>query len=109
MRNYGQKGEVLTLTAPYAVASGGGALVGALFVVATNAAANGARFEGATVGVFTLPKTGANTFAEGAKCYWDNSAKSVTSTATSNTLIGVATAAVASSDTTVPVRLGLVA
>ncbi len=34
MKNYVQKGETLTLAAPYAVSSGAGALVGAIFGVA---------------------------------------------------------------------------
>lgn len=104
MKNYVQDGDVVTLTAPYAVASGGGALVGSAFGVAANTVANGADGEFCLNGVFDLPKaTGAVT--QGAKIYWDNTAKVVTTTATSNTLIGVAIAAAASGDATVRVRL----
>ena len=40
--HYLQDGDVLNFTAPYAVASGGGFLVGSLFAVALSAAASGA-------------------------------------------------------------------
>jgi predicted RecA/RadA family phage recombinase len=104
MKNYIQEGEVVTLTAPYAVSSGGGALVGALFGVAVTDVANGAEGEFSIEGVYTLPKaTGALT--QGAKVYWDNSAKKVTATATDNTLIGCALKAAASGDATAVVRL----
>ena len=99
MRNFVQEGDALSLLAPYALAAGDGALVGSLFVVAKTAAANGAAFEGVPEGVFTLTKeTHASTQAwtPGLKLYWDNTNKRVTITATSNTLIGCAIAAVAS-------------
>jgi predicted RecA/RadA family phage recombinase len=104
MRNFVQKGENIDLVAPRALASGEGFLVGSLFAVAAAAAASGAPVVGVTVGVFDLPKaTGAVT--AGQKLYWDNTAFNVTTTATNNTLIGVATKAAASGDTTVRVRL----
>lgn len=111
MRNYVQPGDVLDLPAPYDVAAGGGALIGTIFGVAVNAVVNGALGQFKTTGVFDLPKTAANTPAPGAKLYWDNSAKSVTTTSSGNTLIGVqaATAASGGSDPTVRVRLGIVA
>lgn len=91
MKNYIKEGEYMTLTAPYAVSSGGGALVGSLFGVAVADVANGAEGEFATCGVFELAKpTTANTGgAQGAKAYWDNSAKRITAVSTSNTLVGV--------------------
>ncbi len=39
MKNYVQPGNAITLTAPYAVASGDGLLVGSIFGVAAGAAA----------------------------------------------------------------------
>lgn len=99
MRNFVQPGDQLSVAAPYAVATGGGLLVGSLFGVAKGPAANGATVVIMTEGVFDLPKaTGAVT--QGAKLYWDNTNKVVTTTATSNTLIGVATQAAASGDAT---------
>ena len=105
MNNYIQPGDVLTLTAPYDVASGGGALVGSIFGVATGAVASGARGEFKTSGVFELTKTSAQAWTEGAKIYWDNTAKACTTTATDNTLIGCATAPAANPSATGLVRL----
>lgn len=104
MKNSIQDGEVLALAAPYAVASGGGALIGAIFGVAVTTLANGETGNFQLEGVYTLPKaTGAATL--GAKAYWDNTNKNVTATSTSNTLIGVFVAAYASGDTSALVRL----
>lgn len=107
-KGFVQDGDVLTLTAPYAVQSGGGALVGAIFGVALAAVANGARGEFMVNGVHDIPKaTGA--VSEGAKIYWDNTNKVVTATASGNTLIGAAVQAQVSGDATARVRLGIVA
>ena len=104
MKNSIQDGEVLALAAPYAVASGGGALIGSIFGVAVTALANAEVGSFQLCGVYTLPKaTGAATL--GAKAYWDNTNKNVTATSTSNTLIGVFVAAYASGDTSALVRL----
>lgn len=105
MKNYVQPGDVLTLTAPYAVNSGDGLLVGSIFAVATATAANGAVVEAKTTGVFTLTAVTADTAALGAKAYWDNAAKKVTTTVGSNTYIGVFVVAKTGSDTTATVRL----
>lgn len=108
MKNFVQRGENLTLTAPRALTSGAGFLVGSIFGVASNAAASGAPVVGVTEGVFDLPKA-AGAITAGAKVYWDNTAFNVTTTATNNTLIGVATQAAASGDATTRVKLGIVA
>lgn len=111
MKNYVQRGENLTLAAPYAVASGAGALVGSIFGVASTTLANAESGEFATEGVFDLTKVGSQAWTVGAKVYWDDTAKNCTTTATSNTLIGVAVAAVGSGagETTGRVKLGIVA
>jgi predicted RecA/RadA family phage recombinase len=96
MKNYVQPGNTITLTAPYDVASGDGLLVGAIFGVATGAAANGEAIEAALVGVFDLKKVGSQAWAVGDKIYWDNTAKETTKTVASNTLVGVAIEAVGS-------------
>ena len=108
-KNFVQPGETLPLTAPYDVASGAGFLVGALFSVALAAALSGATVEGRNTGVFDLAKTAGQSFTQGAKVYWDNTAKSVTGVSSGNTLIGVATQAAAGGDATARVRLGIVA
>ncbi|NKI17432.1 DUF2190 family protein [Spongiibacter sp. KMU-166] len=56
MKNYVQKGEAITVTAPAALVSGQGVLVGeGLFGVAVNAAESGSEVTIITEGVFELP------------------------------------------------------
>ena len=51
MRNYIQPGNTITLTAPYAVTSGDGLLVGSIFGVAAADAANAETVEAALNGM----------------------------------------------------------
>jgi predicted RecA/RadA family phage recombinase len=92
MRNYIQRGIILSLLAPYALAAGAGALVGSIFCVANAAAASGAAFEGQTTGVFDLVKLAGTAWAVGDKVYWDNTNKRCTVVSSGNTLIGAAVA-----------------
>jgi|SRR5579862_5530309 len=105
MQNYVQRGETLTLTAPYTVTSGSGALVGSIFGVASADYLSGAPGEFRVVGVLDLTKAAGVTIAAGSLVYWDDSAKAVTTTSGGNTLIGVSTVIAASADATVRVRL----
>jgi len=107
MKNYVQPGATLTLTAPYAVTSGDGLLIGSIFGVAAGDAASGATVEAALTGVFDLTKIGSQAWTVGAKVYWDDTNKRCTTVATDNTLIGVAVDAVAggAGDTIGRVRL----
>ena len=81
MKNYVQKGENLTIPAPYAVTSGGFLKSGLILGVASGDALSGADVDVVTVGVFELPKVSTDVFAVGAAVYWDNTAKLMTSTA----------------------------
>ncbi|SNT09792.1 DUF2190 family protein [Antarctobacter heliothermus] len=94
-KNFIQPGGTITLTAPYAVASGDGLLVGSIFGVAAGDAAITEPVETALVGVFDLKKVASQAWSAGDKVYWDNTNKEATKTATANTLIGVAVEAVA--------------
>ena len=107
MKTYVQPGNTITLTAPYAVASGDGLLVGSIFGVASGTAALGETVEAALTGVYDLKKVASQAWSVGDKVYWDNTAKEATKTTTSNTLIGVAIEAVAggAGDTIGRVRL----
>ena len=107
MKNYVQPGNTITLTAPYAVAAGDGLLVGSIFGVASGTAALGESVETALTGVFDITKIGSQAWTAGARIYWDDTNKRATNVATSNTLIGVATEAVAggAGDTIGRVRL----
>jgi predicted RecA/RadA family phage recombinase len=104
MKNFVQPGDTVTVVAPVAVNSGEGLLVGALFGIATGTAAIGANVEMITKGVVDLPKA-AVAVTQGAKVYWDNAAKNVTTTSAGNTLIGCAIVAAAVGDATTRVRL----
>lgn len=108
MKNEVKHGDRLTLTAPYARSAGEGALVGSIFGVALNDVANAADGVFLIEGVFDIAKaTGA--ISQGAKLYWDNTNKNLTTTASGNTLVGVATQAQLSGDATARIRLGIVA
>lgn len=108
MNNYIQPGHVLTLTAPGGgVVSGQGVQIGQLFVVAAADAAATEPFEGQAVGVFTLPKNGAQAWTEGQLLYWTGT--EVNTTATGNLLIGAAAEDVLAAPTTGPVRLNGIA
>lgn len=105
MKNFVRHDGRLPFTAPAGgVVSGTAYLIGALLVVALFSAAAGAQFTGQVEGVVTLPKA-SGAVTEGALLYWDNTAKNVTTTPTSNTKIGYALAAQASGDATVQVFL----
>lgn len=105
MKNYIQEGCTLTLTAPYARTSGQGAKVGNIFGVAVGDVANAADGEFKTEGVFELNKTSAQAWTQGAKIYWDDTAKEATSVSTSNLLIGVATEAASNPSSVGKVKL----
>lgn len=105
MRNYIQAGNTVTVAAPYALASGAGALVGTLFGVASGAADNGAEVELVTRGVFELPKLSAQAWTVGAIIYWDNTNKWCTTVASTNVAIGKALAVAANPTATGIVRL----
>lgn len=106
MKNYVQKGEVVTLTAPYAVSSGGGALVGSIFGIATADVGSGKDGEFLVEGGVDMPKTSAQAWATvGLLIYWDDTNKVATTTASTNKLIGVNLATAANPSSTGRVRL----
>jgi predicted RecA/RadA family phage recombinase len=94
MKNYVNNGETVTLAAPDAVSSGGGVLVGTLFGVAQADAAADAPVVLVTRGTFDLAKAASQAWTVGVAIHWDNTAKACTTTASGNTLIGKAVAAV---------------
>ena len=105
MKNYIQPGETVEVTAPAALSSGDGVLVGMLFGVAQTDAANAAQVQIVRRGVFTLPKVSAQAWTQGAKIYWDDTAKLCTTVATANTVIGAAVLAAANPSATGTVLL----
>lgn len=105
MKNYVQPGDVVTLTAPYDVASGAGALVGLIFGIAVGTVANGAVGEFSTQGVYDITALTTDTASVGAAAYWDNTNKRITTTVGSNTKVGVFMVAKINGDTTARIRL----
>jgi predicted RecA/RadA family phage recombinase len=97
----------LPLPAPYAVASGGSALIGAIVAVALVDLAQGAIGTFFLDGTYQFPKnTGSNTGGVvGGKAYWDNTAKKYTAVATGNTLAGIFSEVCTDAATTCKVRL----
>lgn len=110
MNNFLAPGVTVELTAPAGgVVSGNMYKIGQLLVVAAKSAAVGERFNGQTMGKFTLPKATGQTWAEGALVYWDDGAANLTTTSASNQLAGAAIVAAGSGDTTGVVRLNGIA
>lgn len=104
--------DALDFTAPVGgVVAGAGFQLGAIFGVVRHSAAQGEPAILDLKGVFTLPKTAANTPAPGALVYWDDVAKSITTTASTNVKAGIhaGLAAAGGADATLPVRLNGVA
>lgn len=112
MKNFVQPGNIVTLTAPSGgVVSGTAYKIGSLIVVAQATVAQTLPFAALVEGVISYTKPGSQAWTEGAKVYWDNSAKKFTTTSSANTLAGIAAAAVGSGsgETTGLVRLDGVA
>jgi predicted RecA/RadA family phage recombinase len=103
MRNYVQPGDSLALAVPYAggVTSGQGVLVGALFGVAAVDGVQNAVIECQTKGALDITKEPALAITAGARLFWDNTNRRLTTTATGNFQVGLATVAALAADTTV--------
>lgn len=106
-KNYVQHGEVLQHTASGTdIVSGQLVVIGAIAGVALADIADGDTGSVQTQGVFTLAKaTGAIT--QGAKVYYSSANSNITTTASGNTLVGVAASAQESADTTVNILLNV--
>ena len=106
MKNFRREGNSNPVPAPAGgVVAGDGVLVGSLFGIAAIDAAEGESVEIASVGVFEMKKTSAQAWTVGAKVYWDGTNKVATTTASGNSLIGVAVGAAANPSATGLVRL----
>lgn len=101
MKNFVQHGDSLTVIAPYTVTAGQGILVSQLFGVASYDAASGASAEIITEGVFDITKEPSLAIAQGARVFWDNTNRRVTTVQAGNFPIGACTVAALSADTTV--------
>lgn len=111
MKTFVSTGEKIDVLAPADITAGAGILIGSMFGIAQNTALSGKNLVVITRGEVDMAKAGSQAWTLGVKVYWDNSAKVATTTASGNTLIGVATKAVGSGagETIGRVRLGIVA
>lgn len=105
MKNYVQDGKTLALIAPYNVASGAGAKIGAIFGVAVDTVLSAAEGQFKATGVFDLAALSTATGLAGARAYWDDSNKRVDTDATVGMMIGTLTAAKTNGQTTARVKL----
>jgi predicted RecA/RadA family phage recombinase len=107
MKNFVQRFDNVPLAVPYTtITAGQGMLVGALFGVAVTSGVQNDVIATEVEGVFDLTKEPSLAISVGARVFWDNTNRRVTTTATSNFCIGVATVAALAADTTVRVGLG---
>ncbi len=107
MKNFTQRGDVLTLTPAAAVSSGTGYLFGAaLFGVATIDVANGVAGDFKTTGVVEIAKTSALAISVGDRLFWDAANKVVNKTSAAQQCVGVAVAAATNPSATVLMKIG---
>lgn len=107
MKNFVCCGDTISIVLSATFASGDGILVGTIVGVTKSSGVSGDEVAVALEGVYELPKaTGA--IAVGAKVYWDDTNKNITTTSAGNTLAGNAYKAEISGATTVQVRLNTV-
>lgn len=106
-KNFIQEGNVLNYTPSGAdVASGDVIIMGAIAGVAKTDIADGKTGAVHITGVYSLPKA-SGAIGQGVKLYWSAANSNVTTTASGNTLIGVAAAAALTADASVPVLLNV--
>lgn len=106
MKNFIQRGDVLTIVAAAAITSGQLVRENSLIGVAATDAAIGEEVELKITGVFDLPKTSAQAWVRGNPIYMISASGLLTNVAgTGNYLVGVATADAANPSSTGRVRL----
>jgi len=105
--NYVQEGKALNYTPSGAdVASGDFLLIGAIGGVAKTDIADGKTGAAHVSGVFSVVKA-SGAVTQGQKLYWNTSNSNLTTTASGNTIVGVAAEAAASGDANVKILLNV--
>ena len=112
-KNYIQKGEQLTVAAPYNVNSGQGVLVGQLFGIAMGDALSAASVDIRTEGVVAIAKDAESVFAVGTIAYFDTTTLNVrshgdddsNSAGETEAAVGVVTKAAGAGATSVEIKL----
>jgi predicted RecA/RadA family phage recombinase len=100
VKNYIGPRSPITITAPSALTGGTPIIVGTLLCIPAKTEASGDQAAVHIDGCWEIAKATGEAWTLFAKVYWDDTAKKMTTTATSNTLRGVAAKAAASGDTT---------
>jgi predicted RecA/RadA family phage recombinase len=97
----------IPMVVPYSggILSGQGMLVGAFFGVAASDAAQNETVECETRGEFELPKEPGQAITAGARLFWDNTNRRLTTTATGNFQVAICTVAAAAADANVRATL----
>lgn len=105
MKNYIQKGDVLDVLLAADTLSGDTVVVGMLVGIAQTDGKSGETIAVLLVGVVEVAKTTGQSWALGAKLYFDSTTSKYTTTVGTNTLVGNVALAAASADTVGRVRL----
>lgn len=100
MKNYVSSGAHFDVTLAAPVTSGDLVTVGDLVGVAQSTGIAGATIALVRCGIFTLPKLEAQAWTVGQKVYWDSGNSRLTTVASGNRLVGVASAIAANPSTT---------
>ena len=105
--NYVQEGKALNVTASGAdIVSGDFVLIGAIGGIAKTNIADGKVGAVHITGVFSVVKA-SGAVTQGQKLYWSSTNSNLTTTATGNTIVGVAAEAAASGDSNVRILLNV--
>ncbi len=105
--NFVQEGKALHYTASGSdIKSGDFVLIGAIGGVAKTDIADGKTGAVHVSGVFSVPKA-SGTATQGQKLYWNTTNSNLTTTASGNTIVGVAAEAAASGDANVKILLNM--
>ena len=106
-KNFVQEGSALNYTASGAdVASGDFVLIGSLGGIAKSDIADGKTGAVHIRGVFSVAKA-SGTVTQGQKLYWSSTNSNLTTTASGNTFVGIASEAAASGDASVKILLNV--
>ena len=105
--NYIQEGKSLNYTPSGSnLLSGDFVVIGSIGAIAKTDIADGKTGAVHIAGVFSVPKASGDV-TQGAKLYWNSTNINLTTTATGNTLVGVAADAAASGDANVKILLNV--
>jgi len=104
-RNYVKPGDHIPFTAAANTASGQGVVFGVLLLVSLNAVESGEVGEGATEGVWELPKLSTAVITAGARLTWDESVgQFIVASPANGDLVGCAVAVEAAGNGTTTVK-----